>query len=156
MFHRIIAGDCSLNRTAVISGSYKHAALDDSRGFSNVGVDGPRLADEGPRRNTGLSSDVPTIFFITSSPSAVASATSCCTAASDRPVRLACALVKRSGLETFPAFGTVFDGRPPLDLGCSCRHHRHAAAVLRALGRDRSPINKRAYGRGLRRYGCTL
>jgi hypothetical protein len=23
-----------------------------------------------------------------------------------------------------------------LDLGCSCRHHRHAAAVLRALGRD--------------------
>jgi hypothetical protein len=22
-------------------------------------------------------------------------------------------LVKRSGLETFPAFGTVFDGRPP-------------------------------------------
>jgi hypothetical protein len=25
-----------------------------------------------------------------------------------------------SGLETFPAFGTVFDGRPPLDFGCSC------------------------------------
>jgi subtilisin family serine protease len=48
---------------------------------------------------------------------------------------------QRSGLETFPTFGTVFDGRPPLDFGCSCmdrqdaRARRHAEQLT--VGDDR-------------------